>query len=58
MATNSSILAWRTPCTKEPGGLQFMVLQSRYHYATVTFTKMIKMYLSSEAYVRLKRAKI
>ena len=22
MATRSSILAWRTPCTEEPGGLQ------------------------------------
>ena len=24
MATHSSILAWRVPCTEEPGGLQFM----------------------------------
>ena len=24
MATHSSILAWRTPWTKEPGGLQSM----------------------------------
>ena len=24
MATHSSILAWRIPWTKEPGGLQFM----------------------------------
>ena len=24
MATHSSILAWRTPWTEEPGGLQFM----------------------------------
>ena len=23
-ATHSSILAWRIPCTEEPGGLQFM----------------------------------
>ena len=23
-ATHSSILAWRIPCTKEPGRLQFM----------------------------------
>ena len=22
MATHSSILAWKTPCTEEPGGLQ------------------------------------
>ena len=27
MATNSSILAWRIPWTKEPGGLQSMGLQ-------------------------------
>ena len=27
MATHSSILAWTTPCTVEPGGLQFMGLQ-------------------------------
>ena len=24
MATHSSILAWRTPCTEEPGEPQFM----------------------------------
>ena len=24
MATHSSTLAWRTPCTEEPGGLQSM----------------------------------
>ena len=28
MATHSSILAWRIPCTKEPGGLQSKGLQS------------------------------
>ena len=27
MATHSSILAWKTPWTEEPGGLQSMVLQ-------------------------------
>ena len=26
-ATHSSMLAWRIPCTEEPGGLQFMGLQ-------------------------------
>ena len=26
MATHSSILAWRSPCTEEPGGLQSIVL--------------------------------
>ena len=27
MATHSSILAWKSPWTEEPGGLQFMSLQ-------------------------------
>ena len=27
MAAHSSILAWRSPWTEEPGGLQFMGLQ-------------------------------
>ena len=27
MATHSSILTWRIPLSKEPGGLQSMVLQ-------------------------------
>ena len=29
MATLPSILAWRIPCTKEPGGLQSIGLQSQ-----------------------------
>ena len=29
MATHSSVLAWRIPWTKEPGGLQSMGLQSQ-----------------------------
>ena len=28
MATHSSILAWKIPCTEKPGGLQSMALQS------------------------------
>ena len=28
MATHSTILAWRIPCTEEPGGLQSIGLQS------------------------------
>ena len=28
MATHSSILAWEIPWTEEPGGVQFMALQS------------------------------
>ena len=31
MATHSSILAWRTPWTEEPGKLQFMRLQKVEH---------------------------
>ena len=31
MATHSSILAWRIPCTEEPGGLQSMGLQKVEH---------------------------
>ena len=29
MATHSSILAWRSPWTEEPGGLQSLELQSQ-----------------------------
>ena len=28
-ATHSNVLAWEIPCTKEPGGLQSMGLQSQ-----------------------------
>ena len=31
MATHSSVLAWRTPWTEEPGGLQSMRLQRVGH---------------------------
>ena len=31
MATHSSILAWRIPCTEEPGGLQSMRSQRVRH---------------------------
>ena len=31
MATHSSILAWRSPWTEKPGGLQSMVLQRVGH---------------------------
>ena len=31
MATHSSILAWRSPWTEEPGGLQSMGLQKVGH---------------------------
>ena len=31
MATHSSILVWRIPCTEEPGGLHSMGLQTVRH---------------------------
>ena len=31
MATHSSVLAWRTPWTEEPGGLQSTALQRVQH---------------------------
>ena len=31
MATHSSILVWRIPCSEEPGGLQSMGLQRAGH---------------------------
>ena len=33
MATHSSVLAWETPGTEEPGGLQFMGLQSQTRFS-------------------------
>ena len=30
MATHASILAWRIPCTEEPGRLQYMELQESH----------------------------
>ena len=39
MATHSSILAWRIPCTEETGRLQSMGLQRvGHHWSTFTFT--------------------
>ena len=39
IAIHPSILAWRIPCTEEPGGLQFMGSQRvRYDWATNTIT--------------------
>ena len=34
MATHSSILTWKIPCTEEPGGLQSIELQSHTTEAT------------------------
>ena len=38
MATHSSTLAWKIPCTEEPGGLQSMGLQSQTRLSDFTFT--------------------
>ena len=38
MANHASILAWRIPWTKEPGGLQSMGSQSRARLSDLTFT--------------------
>ena len=38
MATHSSILAWETPWTEEPGGLQPKGQQSHTHWNTHTHT--------------------
>ena len=50
MTTHSSILAWRIPCTEEPGGLQSMGLQrvrrnwvSNTHSLTHSLTRNTKM---------------
>ena len=37
MATHSSILAWRIPWIEEPGGLQYMGLQSRTRLSNFHF---------------------
>ena len=36
MATHSSVLAWETPWTEEPGGLQSMGLQSSIQFNSIT----------------------
>jgi len=45
MATHSSILAWRIPCTKEPGGLQSKGLQRVGHDCVITDTHIRKQIL-------------
>ena len=37
MATHSSILAWRTPRTEEPGGLQSIASQSQTQLRTARY---------------------
>ena len=43
MATNSSILVWRIPCTEEPDGLQSMEPQKSWTHLT---TKQQQFFLS------------
>ena len=38
MATHSSIIAWKTPWTEEPGGLQFIGSQRVRHDEWLTFS--------------------
>ena len=46
MATQSSILAWKIPCTEEPGGLQSKRLQRVGHNrATITHTHNSPLYV-------------
>ena len=40
MTTHSTILAWKIPWTGEPGGLQFVGLQSRAPLSTSTDTRL------------------
>ena len=44
MAAYSSILAWRTPWTEEPGGLQSVGLQRIRHYRENVHTHVIVYY--------------
>ena len=49
MANNSSILAWRTPWTEEPGGLQSMGSERvRHNWVTNTYTLFWAHYLTSD----------
>ena len=46
-ATHSSILAWRTPWTEEPGGLPSMGSQSRTQLSTRAIVSIVSCGLSS-----------
>ena len=39
MATHASVLAWKIPCTEEPGGLQSIGSQSQTQLSTVSETE-------------------
>ena len=48
MATHSGILAWRTPWTEEPGGLQSMGPQRVGHDRATEHTRMVMTSLDHE----------
>jgi len=47
MANHSSVLAWKVPCTEEPGGLQSMGSQSQTRLSNFTFN--ISIYIFEKA---------
>ena len=53
MATDSSILSWRTPWREEPGGLQSMELQTIQHYRAIllSFVNIFKFYFIFKLYI-------
>ena len=54
MATHSSVLAWRTPWTEEPGGLRSMGSQKpRHNLATNTLTS-----LFSHGFININRCAV
>ena len=66
MATHSSILAWRMPCTEEPGELQSLGLQrvghnQAEHYSTMEDGSMYNFFESFDyfctTYIREKNCK-
>ena len=53
MATHFSILAWETPCTEEPGGLQSMELQRvRQDLTTNNNNRVLHMQFKSLLFMR------
>ena len=59
MAINSSILAWRIPCTEEPSRLQFMGLQRvRYNWVTNIFPLIlcVCVCIYKHIYIKIKKA--
>ena len=55
MATYCSILAWRIPWTKEPGGLLTMGCRVRCNWATITFTDYPYVFINTYLYLDLSQ---